>query len=236
MESRFSVRTKSLARHMESEGVTVLTYTIDYPQFVSSFYPESAHRISMHYRNQAHHLARTLATELYPQAADDRRSREEDGFPFNPYEVLHTFTLTYAGDCIASLYADTYQFTGGAHGNTVRDSDTWDVTRARRLTLSEIFPNNPNYRRDLIGAIQRDIAQNSESYFEDSATLAEQNFNENNFYLTPDALVIYYQQCDIAPYSTGIPEFRIPYGEYGARLPRCAPAIRNARRMLTPRA
>lgn len=229
MESWFSVRTKSLSRHMESEGVTVLTYTIDYPQFASLLYPESARKLNAYYRNQAHHLARTLANELYPQAAADRRDREKEGFPFNAYEVLHTFTLTYAGDCIASLYADTYQFTGGAHGNTVRTSDTWDVARARRITLGEIFPDNPDYRRDLIDAIGRDIAQDSESYFEDAAALAEQSFDENSFYLTPDALVIYYQQYDIAPYSTGIPEFRIPYGQYGARLPHCAPVRRGTR-------
>ncbi|MFR3751201.1 MAG: RsiV family protein [Enterocloster sp.] len=35
-------------------------------------------------------------------------------------------------------------------------------------------------------------------------------FNQNQFFLRPGYIVIYYQQYEIAPYATGIPEFSIP--------------------------
>ena len=47
-------------------------------------------------------------------------------------------------------------------------------------------------------------------YFEDYRALLQDTFNADSFYIQPGRVVIYYQQYDIAPYSTGLPEFYIP--------------------------
>ena len=36
-------------------------------------------------------------------------------------------------------------------------------------------------------------------------------FHEDNFYLTDEGFVFYYQSEAIAPHTAGIPEFTIPY-------------------------
>ncbi|HWQ73960.1 MAG TPA: RsiV family protein, partial [Syntrophomonas sp.] len=41
--------------------------------------------------------------------------------------------------------------------------------------------------------------------------LVEQTFDVNNFYCTPQGVVVYFQQYDIAPYASGIREFLLPY-------------------------
>ena len=50
-------------------------------------------------------------------------------------------------------------------------------------------------------------------YFEDYCKLVLDSFNPEQFYLVPRGntydLVIYFQQYDIAPYSTGIPTFQM---------------------------
>jgi hypothetical protein len=51
--------------------------------------------------------------------------------------------------------------------------------------------------------------------------LVNENLKVNNFYLTKEGVVIYFQQYDIAPYSSGLPTFVIPYGPGGAVTPRC---------------
>ena len=43
--------------------------------------------------------------------------------------------------------------------------------------------------------------------------LIREHFNPQSYFLEPRSIVIYYQQYDIAPYATGIPEFRLPYPE-----------------------
>ena len=49
----------------------------------------------------------------------------------------------------------------------------------------------------------------------------EQYFNPEHFYLKPAGLVVYFQQYEIAPYSSGIPEFTIPYLEEYVLRPQC---------------
>ena len=48
-------------------------------------------------------------------------------------------------------------------------------------------------------------------YFDDYQDLIKKNFNPQSFYLTPNGLVIYYQQYEVGPYAAGIIEFTIPY-------------------------
>ena len=57
------------------------------------------------------------------------------------------------------------------------------------------------------------IQQNPGINFEDYHALIVKYFNEEHYYLTPSGVAIYYQQYEIAPYSTGIVVFTISYME-----------------------
>lgn len=59
--------------------------------------------------------------------------------------------------------------------------------------------------------IERQISREPDIYFEDYRERISQYFREENFYCEPSGVVIYYQQYDIAPYSSGIRTFLIPY-------------------------
>ncbi len=68
---------------------------------------------------------------------------------------------------------------------------------------------------DIFKVIENEIAvrqkENPGTYFDDYANLIRGNFDMNAFYLKPCGVVIYYQQYDIAPYASGIPEFFFPF-------------------------
>ena len=102
---------------------------------------------------------------------------------------------------------------GGAHGNTIRTSQTWDLQFGRMLNLSYFYQNNPNYIIDILKNINKQIAKQEKNnpgiYFDNYCQLVLETFNPENFYLTKDGIVIYFQQYDIAPYSSGIREFLI---------------------------
>lgn len=118
-----------------------------------------------------------------------------------------------------SVYIDKYEFTGGAHGSTVRSSDTWELSSGTNIPLYTFFKRGTDYERllteEIIKQAEYNMKQNPGIYFDDYKNLILKNFNQQNFYLTPQGLVIYYQQYDIAPYSTGIVEFTIPYKTIG---------------------
>lgn len=203
----------------------VITYKIDYPEFVSYTAMESLERMNTYYRDSALTLARDFQTTYEADALADYYDHRAQGIPFNGYELKRPYTITYGEDCVVSLYLDEYIYTGGAHGTTVRTSDTWDARTGQRLPLSAMFPRGFNYAELLEGLIAEDIAKRNAAqpglYFDDYAQRVAQTFNEASYYLTPDALTVYFQQYDIAPFSTGIPTFSYPYGLIGATVPKC---------------
>jgi hypothetical protein len=162
---------------------------------------------------------------LYQMAMVEYEYSVANNFPVRQFEDYVDFTVTYNENCVLSLYFDQYEYTGGAHGLTVRYSDTWNLQKSKRMDLNEIFPHKSDYREYVIDTINQQIAEEiatgNNPYFENYSQLVNENFKANNFYLTEEGVVIYFQQYDIAPYSTGLPEFLIPYATEGAVPPKC---------------
>mgnify|MGYP000515686223 CR=1 FL=1 len=144
-------------------------------------------------------------------------------FPVRQYEIYVDFNVTFNMNCIISLYFDRYEYTGGAHGSTVRTSDSWNIACKRPVSLTDLFPAGTDirdyYKRAIIGQIEQEAESEAMLYFEDYEKLVNRYLSLSNFYLTYEGVVIYFQQYEIAPYATGIPEFLIPYSDDGAALP-----------------
>ncbi len=212
----------SIAGERQYLGQTVLTYKIAYPQFVTFSAMASLRRINAHYKQQARELAAYVQERLFLDAVGDCISRQDQAAPCLAYEFQRPFEMTYGERCAISLYMDEYTYTGGAHGNTLRQSDTWNARTAERMPLSALFRPGVNYQDRILAVVipeaQRRAEENPTAFFPDVGSLVAQNFDEENFYLTPAGIVIYYQQYAIAPYSSGIQTFEVPYGLVGARV------------------
>ncbi|MBS6955978.1 MAG: DUF3298 and DUF4163 domain-containing protein [Enterocloster asparagiformis] len=207
----------TLSDTMYFQNTPALNYKINYPQFTSTCSRRAAAAVNSFYRLRAKSLETYCRFTLYPQAVKDLKELQENGDPLLGFEFLTVFRVTCNSGCIVSLYMDQYEFEGGAHGSTLRTSQTWDFSTGKRLQLSDFYPHNPSWREDIQSQIQAGIARRLEkepsTYFDDYAALVRTAFNPDSFYLTPEGLVIYYQQYDIAPYSTGIPQFSLPFRE-----------------------
>ncbi len=158
----------------------------------------------------AFELEERCKNELYNEAVETYKYNKENGYPIMVYEVYRTFEVTYNFSNIVSLYIDEYIFTVGAHGNTTRRSQTWDLLRNDcMLSIECFFPNNPYFIIDILKEINIQISTNPEIYFDNTCNLVIETFNPESFYLVPNGIVIYFQQYDIAPYSSGIRTFNI---------------------------
>lgn len=162
---------------------------------------------------------------LYPQAVADYKNSILNGYPFNPYGAFLNYSVTYNENCILSFYYDIYTYTGGAHGTTLRKSDTYNLNTGREIPLSAYFDNKASYRKKVLDIIleQADRRQQESQglFFDEYRSLIKKHFNEESYYLIPDGIVIYYGQYEIAPYVAGIVEFTIPYSQVDFP-PRCS--------------
>lgn len=208
---------KALADTIYYRNIPVFIYEINYPHFSTTCSQYSAYIINEYYNYFAEMTEVYCHTVLYPQALESVRYIQ-DNRPFNSYTLHVNYKITYNRGCITSLYMDTFTYMGGAHGETKRVSNTWDFTTGMEIQLNHIYPITPAFLYELQKEIGTQIAEQRKaspgSYFDNYQSLLLHSFNPESFYLLPGIFVIYFQQYDIAPYSSGIPEFSFPAGSH----------------------
>ena len=195
------------------KGEVILKYTIKYPEITQSQYDIGKQRFNHVNRQEALKLKEFAEGDLYNQAKETYDYNKKSGYPIMVYELYRDTTITYNNDKLISLYFDDYTFTGGAHGSTVRSSQTWDLENAYQIPLQAFFRKNPNYQIDIVKEINTQISKQNEDgtgeYFSNYCSLILDTINFDSYYLTQKGIMIYFQQYDIAPYSSGLPEFLI---------------------------
>lgn len=198
---------KVLQNKLTYKGKVILKYKIEFPQVLG------CDKFNLLNYTNALELQKKCENELYEEAKKTFDYNASNNFPIMVYEVISGYIVTYNYNFVLSLYTDEYIFTGGAHGNTVRTSQTWELKTQHIKELYEYFPKNPNYVSYILKTTNSQIGQNIKNgnnyYFDDYCCLTAEHFRVENYYLSNGFLVIYYQQYDIAPYSSGILNFYI---------------------------
>jgi len=200
-----------LENTLSYNGTELLHYKIEYPQFDSDLYKRQISAVNRFYTLKARRFRVYCETTLFDMAVGQYLDDIKNDFPVREFEAILTYEQTYCASCILSLYSDRYEFTGGAHGNTVRDSQTWNLQSAGLIRLRQLVHCKPNYRTYVIGEVNKQIAKDPSGYFDNYPALVSGAFNKNSFYCSTEGIVVYFQHYDIAPYSSGIPEFLLPY-------------------------
>lgn len=202
------VETRLLQRNMLYNGEVILKYKIEYP-FIYGF-----EEFNLYNYNKAIKLQKEAETELFNNAKDTYEENKKNGYPLMVFEIVSSYKVTYNNYDFVSLYIDDYIFTGGAHGTTNRTSQTWNINKRSMVMLKDFYIKEPNYVSYIIKEINDQIKQNIDNgnnyYFDDYCCLTSANFRVENFYINNNGkITIYYQQYDIAPYSSGILVFYI---------------------------
>ncbi len=188
-------------------GVKIVSCTIFYPQF-------TGHNPALDSLNKKYYLQAVKKKDychhvLYPNAI---QAFLQNSKAF-PYEFITTITITLQTNEIISFYQQEYVYTGGANGQTTRISQTVNTLTGQIKQLCDFFQNQKNcipcIKRNIIKQIN--TSEDPTIYFHNYPDLIEKSFQSQNFYLTSEGVVIFFSLYDIAPHSTGIPTFLIPY-------------------------
>lgn len=137
----------------------------------------------------------------------DAKDTSEKFKPNIPYEMQARYILTNDKD-ILSFFIDYYQFSGGAHGITTRNTYNINIKDGNKVLLKDLFEEGYDYRTFIDEEIRRQISKNPEYYF-----TGKEGFNgisdDQSFYIKDRKLIIHFPYYEIAPYVTGMPEFEI---------------------------
>ncbi len=210
-----TISQRKLEDTMYYNQIPVFVYKIYYPYFTTSCHISTAQDINSYYAADARKTKVRCRTVLYSQAVANSRYIVKNTPPFNSYTFESVYTTTYNQNCVTSLFFDSYTYLGGAHGETFRKSDTWNFSNGNRMTLEDFYPKENSYINYFFQTIEQEIEKRLKtepgSYFDNYPDLIRNTFKPENFFLTPEGIILYFQQYDIAPYSTGLPEFLLPF-------------------------
>lgn len=150
---------------------------------------------------------------LYALACAALREAGEQSRPFSPWTAALDFTVTRNSGGLLSLHTDAAERHGTARPLLVRSGETWDLSSGTPVSLSALFPAR-RQRRQVRSAVADQCARRASSgeylFYEDWPRRTEADFDPDNFYLTEDALVIFYPLHTLCPAAEGIPEFFLP--------------------------
>ena len=220
------IDTKVIPLQIKHEGTTIINVHISQPVISGETRLLALRLMNKYYERFAKELLYYCNKKLKPEAIKQLEYRTENGFPFYPFELRSDFTVTYNSDGLLSLYTDVYEFTGGAHGSTLRFADIWHTPIGLPASVLEFFPKKTKIKKVLTEAATvmaaEQITAGTDMYFEDYPQLIKKYFSYSNIYITYSGMALFYQQITIAPYAEGIPVFIIPYNkDDGPFIPAC---------------
>jgi len=92
----------------------------------------------------------------------------------------------------------------------VQEAYNFNLVNGNKISLSDILKEKKDYLKIINREIKRQIKLNPQAFFEEGAVFQSIS-QEQPFYLIEDGIVIYFRLYEIAPYSSGIRYFKIPF-------------------------
>ncbi|TQR19351.1 DUF3298 and DUF4163 domain-containing protein [Psychrobacillus vulpis] len=130
---------------------------------------------------------------------------EQGFYNENLEEMIGQYEIKTNERGILSLSLLVYSFTGGAHGLTLVQSLTFDVTTGKQYSLKELFKQDSQYVKILSEMIGKKIVEWKVPILEEFSGIRP----DQDFYIADHSLVIYFQVYEITPYVYGFPYFPI---------------------------
>ena len=147
------IATHDLKKQFTYDNTVMVSLKISLPEVTIENNRAAQNRINTYFVHETNRFYNQVAAEFFNSAVEDYIYRTQMGYPFMPYEAVLNYTAALNEGCHLSMFFDQYVFTGGAHGNTLRFSETWDLRTGRRLRLRDLFYPQESYRRKLLTEI-----------------------------------------------------------------------------------
>ncbi|MCX7614533.1 MAG: DUF3298 and DUF4163 domain-containing protein [Clostridiales bacterium] len=206
------IEEKSIQDEMLYNDIKVLRYSIFYPILTGK---EETLRINAFYLSRIKRMERFIRTRLYKETVSRYKKSVNRQIPFFETQVTSDFCTSSITDTFFSVYEDSYEYLGGANGQNERTAQTWFIKREKKLRLSDFFRRGTHWRNTIFNfisdTIRKQLEDGEDTYFDNWELLIRRYFNQNNYYLTEEGFAVFYQETTIAPHSSGVIVFTVPY-------------------------
>ncbi|MCX5751117.1 MAG: DUF3298 and DUF4163 domain-containing protein [Candidatus Saganbacteria bacterium] len=123
------------------------------------------------------------------------------------YDLEIDYVEYLRGD-IKSFVFTVFSFTGGAHPMTRTLTKTFNMKTGEQLNLNSFFNDDPTYPLRLYPLIVKDLKTRQ---IADDQWIEEGTHDLSKFAVTDTEIILFYDPYEVAPYSAGPQEVRIPF-------------------------
>ncbi len=156
-------------------------------------------------------------TQYRDMAQEDLSMREEEGLTdsWMGYELGREYTVMRVDEQMISIVEDSYEYTGGAHPNSVRVAYNFDTQTGARMTLEDVASDLDEIRTESTNYLAKMLPTSdyAQELFEDYAEHLEDILTDSTWYTDEKGFHIICNEYIITPHSSGILDFVLPYGE-----------------------
>jgi len=147
--------------------------------------------------------------------AEEMKQTYDSGYTGSPNqcETYFDYRLKYNRNGLLSIVFLDYQYTGGAHGMTVQSSHTFSLDTGKDYELKDLFKSGADYVSTINGAVKLRMAEKVKAgILPDQPLTPFKTIKDNqDYYLSDNGIVIYFQQYEYFPYASGIQEFTVVF-------------------------
>ena len=118
---------------------------------------------------------------------------------------------------LVSVVSEGEVYTGGAHGEKFRVSRTFDFAEGRTVTLEDIFADD-GWRMAVDAKMDRLATSGEGEYKELWEKPSTSLLRPENFYISNDAIVLYFLPYELSYYRRGFVEFEFKFDELSGYL------------------
>lgn len=122
-------------------------------------------------------------------------------------EVMGFYKVHLNGANLISILFGLYTYTGGAHGITQYTSLTMDIETGTSYVFEDLFNEDTDYKKQVNELAVKFTKENNIPLIAEYKGISD----KQEFYLTEDELVLYYQIYEYTPYAYGLFEIKLPY-------------------------
>lgn len=146
-------------------------------------------------------MTQTVATEI---------DRFAQGLVQPNYSGLTTFQVQLNRSGLLSLTLHEMEYAKhAAHPMTIRRAYTFDTRTGTVISLSDLFRPDTDYKERLSGVVRARLAKGDIPLLAPFTGIPD----TQEYYLTDEGLVLYYQLYEYAPYAWGFLEFTCSYAD-----------------------
>ena len=200
-------------RTWEVEGLPALTAEVTIPQ-PAAVCGVLSRRLRRYYQLQGRAFLRYCEKFLLPRAAGELRAALAGSRPLPCFRAELTYQVTFQDGRYLSLCTQSREPDPAGPALVVRRGDTWDLASGYPVPLQTFLPARRGWRRTVLASVRQELSRRERAGVcrlrPDWARALRRGFNPQNFYLTPEGVVLFLPMYAVASAAGGIVTVTLP--------------------------